>query len=190
MRLPSPHFTAIVLAAGAGRRFGGGKLAASLHGEPLLAHAVRTACASPAERVIVVAAPDLDCGDTGRAEVLRLASESLSATLRAGIMAAGDCDGVFVFLGDMPLVPHDMAAHLAETIGQAYAALPRFAGRPGHPVLLSAKAMADALARLEGDEGMGRLLRGRADVIFVESDDLGVCLDVDKPEDLERLGGN
>ncbi len=179
---------AIVLAAGAGRRFGGGKLGAFFRGEPLLAHAVRTACASPAERVIVVAAPDLDCGDTGRAEVLRLASDSLSATLRAGIMGAGPCDGAFVFLGDMPLVPHGMAAELSATIGQVYAALPCFAGRPGHPVLLSAQAMADALARLEGDEGMGRLLRGRADVVFVESDDPGVCLDVDRPIDLDRLG--
>jgi molybdenum cofactor cytidylyltransferase len=181
---------AIVLAAGAGRRFGGGKLAAPFRGEPLLAHALRAACASPAERVLVVAAPGLDCGDTGRAEVLRLASCSLSATLRAGIAAAGPCDGAFVFLGDMPLVPHDMALRLAESIGQAYAAQPRFAGRPGHPVLLSARAMADALARLEGDEGMGRLLRGRSDVVFVESDDPGVCLDVDIPEDVDRLGGD
>lgn len=180
---------AIVLAAGAGRRFGGGKLAAPFRGEPLLAHAVRAACASPAERVIVVAAPDLDCGDTGRAEVLRLASDSLSASLRAGLEAAGQCDGAFVFLGDMPLVPHGMAARLANAIGPAHAALPRCEGRPGHPVLLSPAAMAEAVAQLHGDEGMGRLLRGRADVVFVESDDPGVCADVDLPVDLDRLGG-
>ena len=180
---------AIVLAAGAGRRFGGGKLAAPFRGEPLLAHAIRAACASPAARVIVVAAPGLDCGDTGRAEVLRLASDSLSASLRAGLEAAGACDGAFVFLGDMPLVPHGMAARLADAIGPAHAALPRFAGRPGHPVLLSPAAMADAVAHLNGDEGMGRLLRGRADVAFVESDDPGVCADVDRPDDLDRLGG-
>lgn len=180
---------AIVLAAGAGRRFGGGKLAAPFRGEPLLTHAIRTACASPSARVIVVAAPGLDCGDTGRAEVLRLASSSLSESLRAGIAAAGHCDGAFVFLGDMPLVPHGMAARLAEAIGPAHAALPRFKGRPGHPVLLSPAAMADAVAHLHGDEGMGRLLRGRTDVVFVESDDAGVCADVDLPDDLDRLGG-
>ena len=92
--------------------------------------------------------------------------------------------------GDMPLVPHGMAARLAEAIGPAHAALPRFAGRPGHPVLLSPAAMADAVAHLHGDEGMGRLLRGRADVVFVESDDAGVCADVDLPDDLARLGGD
>ena len=177
---------ALVLAAGAGRRFGGGKLAAPFHGEPLVHHAIRAARAAPGDRVIVVAAPDLAL--PSGVEVVRLASTALSASLKAGIAAAGPVDGLFVFLGDMPLVPPGLAGELAALLGRAYAVQPRFQGRPGHPVLLSARALADC-SHLHGDDGFGRLLRGRGDLAFLDCDDEGVVADIDRAEDLTRLEG-
>ena len=47
-------FAAIVLAAGASTRFGGGKLSALLDGEPLIHHAIRAAQAAPAQPAPVV----------------------------------------------------------------------------------------------------------------------------------------
>lgn len=179
--------SALVLAAGAGSRFGGGKLAAPFRGEPLLAHAVRAALAAPVDRVIVVAAPGLAVPDG--VEVVRLESAALSDSLRAGIAAAGDADGLFVFLGDMPLIPHQAAQALASRLAGHYAALPCHGGKPGHPVLLSSAAMADARG-LRGDEGAGLLLRGRPDVALMEWLDAGVCIDIDRAEDLARLEGN
>lgn len=119
-------------------------------------------------------------------DVVRLDSKALSASLKAGIAAALKTDGAFVFLGDMPAVPHQTARRLAQRLGTAYAALPRHNGLPGHPVLLSARAF-DDIARLTGDEGAGRLLRGRDDVVINECDDPAVCFDIDRPEDLDRL---
>jgi len=182
-------YAALVLAAGSARRFGSDKLSASFHDAPLYTHAVRAAQAAPVSRVILVAHPDLVPWPWSEAPPVIIApitSTGLSESLRAGVAAAGPVDGVFVFLGDMPLVPHAAATTLAERIGDAYAAMPRHAGKPGHPVLLSRRALAD-VASLTGDSGAGKLLRSREDVVFVDTADASVLADVDRPADLMRL---
>lgn len=182
-------FAAVVLAAGSARRFGSDKLSAPFRGEPLVHHAIRAARAAPVERVVIVAHPSLEVGVwSGEPPLLvhRIASAALSDSLRAGVAAAGAVDGLFVFLGDMPLVPPDIAAELAARLGPAYAAMPRHAGEPGHPVLLSRRTLGD-VERLQGDAGAGKLLRTRDDVVFLDRPEPSVHLDVDRPEDLERL---
>ena len=129
------NLVSLVLAAGSGTRFGGNKLTAKFNGEPLIAHAIRAARAAPVRRVIVVCRPTLDIGDwpgEPPVEVRHIDSTELSASLKAGIAAAGLCDGAFVFLGDMPLVPHDIARQLDAMLGGEFAALPRCGGRNGN----------------------------------------------------------
>ncbi len=182
---------ALVLAAGSARRFGSDKLSAPLLGAPLVHHAIRAACAAPVSRVIVVAHPRLELGAwSGEppVEVVRLASGGLAESLRAGVAAADQATGVFVFLGDMPLVPHNAAPALGARIGESYAAMPVHAGEPGHPVLLSRLALAD-VATLEGDAGAGKLLRARDDVVLVDWPDASIHADVDRPDDLARIAG-
>jgi molybdenum cofactor cytidylyltransferase len=180
---------AIVLAAGAASRFGSDKLCASLDGMPLLHHAILSARAAPVAAVIVVAGERTQVGDwpgEPRVETVRIASPALSASLKAGIARARGHDGAFVFLGDMPRVPCDLAGRLAAALGEAFAAVPRYQGKHGHPVLLSARSFAD-VARLEGDRGAGMLLKSRDDIAFVDCEDPGVLLDIDRPEDLAKL---
>ncbi len=182
-------YAAVVLAAGSARRFGSDKLSAPFRGEPLVYHAIRAARAAPVERVIVVAHPTLAIGAWPESPVVsveQIASPALSASLQAGIRAAGDVEGVFVFLGDMPLVPHDAAAALAARLGDAYAALPRQGGKPGHPVLLSRRALGD-IPGLSGDAGAGKLLKARDDVVFWDCDSPFIHADVDCPGDLAGL---
>ena len=150
--------------------------------------AIEAARAAPIERVIVVRRPDLEIGDWPAhpsVTPVDINSEALSASLKAGVAVAAGMDGAFIFLGDMPLVPHDVAERLAAILDGHYAALPRYDCRPGHPVLLSAKAFPD-IAKLEGDEGAGKLLRARKDIIFDECPNSLIHLDVDCAEDLER----
>ncbi|MCB2077030.1 MAG: nucleotidyltransferase family protein [Novosphingobium sp.] len=179
----------VVLAAGSGTRFGGNKMAALFQGEPLISHAIRAARAAPVGRVIVVCPPALDIGIwEGRptVEAVRITSNAMSASLKAGIEAARDADGVFVFLGDMPLVPHGLAAELAAHLDDHFAVVPRHESRSGHPVLLSGKAF-PSIAKLEGDQGAGRLLKQRTDVAFLDVADSTVLLDIDRGEDIARL---
>jgi molybdenum cofactor cytidylyltransferase len=180
------NLAAIVLAAGAGTRFGGDKLSAQFRGAPLLAHAIGAARAAPVQRVILVCPPALDTSLWPDIEIIRITSNALSASLAAGIAGIGDAEGAFIFLGDMPLVPHGFAAQLAANLGQNFAVMPRWHGKPGHPVLLAAHAFPE-IAKLVGDQGAGAILKSRKDVTFVESEDEGVMLDVDRAEDIARL---
>jgi molybdenum cofactor cytidylyltransferase len=180
---------ALVLAAGKATRFGSDKLSALLDGEPLLHHAIRAARAAPVERVIVVSREGIDTGVWQGAppvESVAIASDALSVSLSAGIAAAQGMDAAFVFLGDMPRVPHHVAGKLAVVLGDSYAAVPVCNGKSGHPVLLSARSFAD-VARLTGDAGAGKLLKTRGDVVHLACDDPGILLDVDRPEDLTSL---
>lgn len=193
-------WSALILAAGAGRRFGasgnangsGGKLLADLGGAPVIRRvAERVAAAGFAEVLVVTGAE----GAALRASLQGLScrtitapdwAEGMAASLRAGIAALHpEAAGVCVFLGDMPLVPAGLCASLAASAqGAGYAARPRCAGQPGHPVAFARAAFADLLA-LQGDAGATALLKARpASVAYVETADRGVLLDIDTPGDL------
>jgi molybdenum cofactor cytidylyltransferase len=183
------NLVALVLAAGAARRFGSDKLSASFRGEPLINHAIRAARAAPVERVVVVHGDRTVLGDwPGAPDVVpvRIASDALSESLKAGVAATGDAQGAFVFLGDMPLIPADVADRLGALLAGHFAVVPRHAGKNGHPVLLSRRAFPE-IAGLTGDEGAGRLLKQRDDVAFLDVPDEAILLDVDRAEDLARL---
>ena len=193
------EFDALLLAAGAGIRFGGGKLLAPWRGASVLDGALAAAFAAPARRVTVVWGADqrvpeaarvwaLAHGQAGRLGLVeaRAYTDGLSASLKAGLSALQpDCAGVFVFLGDMPRIPPSVLKPLAKAVAAgAPAAAPAFEGRRGHPVLLGRALFAD-LSGLEGDRGAGRLLdRLGAAVASVPAPDDGVLYDIDQPGDL------
>jgi len=179
-------YAAIVLAAGRGERFGGNKLQALLNGRSLLEHAIGLALAAPVETVVVVTRPGTVLPDEPRLRAVELPSACLSESLRAGLAHTGDPDGAFIFLGDMPLIPQGTAEALAAAIGSAVAAFPMHGDVPGHPLLLARRgfALADELV---GDEGIGRMLRARDDVVRLPTTDCGVIADVDTKSALAAL---
>lgn len=182
---------AIVLAAGAGLRFGGRKLLAPWRGGVLLDGALEAALAAPVDSVTVVTGADAEAVATavaGRARLVHAADhgEGMSASLRAGLRALpDDAAGVLVLLGDMPLAPHAVLNALVEAIrAGAPAAAPFSSGRRGNPVALSAALFPQLLA-LRGGQGARRILDALAEaVVRVETDDPGVLIDVDAPGDL------
>jgi molybdenum cofactor cytidylyltransferase len=185
---------AVVLAAGSARRFGGGKLLAPWQGAPLLHAALAAARAAPVVSVTVVTGAEEEAvAACVRAfdPTIRLAhaadhAEGLAASLRAGIASlAPETAAAFVFLGDMPRVPHAVLGPLAEAVAAgAPAAAPVFAGARGNPVVLS-RALFGEVADLQGDIGARPLLqRLGARLALVEAPDDGVLFDVDRREDL------
>lgn len=191
--VPERSFAAIVLAAGSARRFGGRKLLAPFEGRPLLHHALASARAAPVDQLVVVTgaeAPVVEACVRAFDPAIRLVhaadhAEGMAASLRAGVAAVAGADGAFVFLGDMPRVPHAVLEPLAVAVrAGAAAAAPVFGGRRGNPVLLSAKLFPE-VAGLTGDRGARPILDGLgAGLSLVEASDAGVLFDVDHPSDL------
>jgi molybdenum cofactor cytidylyltransferase len=189
---------ALVLAAGAGSRFGGRKLTLPWRGAPLLHGVLGAAFAAQVRSVIVVTGDDANVAlvarawaeASGHARRLRLVhaadhAAGLSASLKAGLAAVAlDTDGAFIFLGDMPLIPPGVPTALASALAQGgLAAAPVFEGRRGHPVL-ARRALFEALSGAAGDEGARSALASLGDdLILVGTDDPGVLFDVDTPEE-------
>jgi len=191
-----PAFEAVVLAAGSGRRFGGGKLLAAWDAGVLLEGALAAAFAAPVRSVTVVIGADAQAvADAARAFDPRALiihnpdhAEGMGASLRTGIASLpDDADGVFVFLGDMPRVPTAVLGRMAQAlIDGALAAAPVFAGRRGNPVLLDRTLFPQLLA-LTGDAGARGVLQGLGErLALVDSPDDGVLFDVDERSDLIR----
>ena len=189
-------FEAIVLAAGSGSRFGGGKLLAAWKSGVLIDGALAAAFAAPVRGVTVVTGADAQAVAAAarafddRVRIVHAAehAEGMGASLRTGIASLpDDAPGAFVFRGDMPRVPQAVLAALAEALARgAPAAAPIFGGRRGNPVLLGRELFPDLLA-LQGDEGARRILQSLGDrLALVEAPDDGVLFDVDQPSDLNR----
>ncbi|MDG2521597.1 nucleotidyltransferase family protein [Caulobacter segnis] len=191
-------FEAIVLAAGSGSRFGGGKLVSDFEGAPLIEGALAAAFAAPARCVTVVLGADdrveeaalafaRRWGESRRLNLVYAADHAhgLSASLRAGLAAIRDCRGVFIFLGDMPRIPHGLLDALADAVEQgAAAAAPICGGRRGHPALLS-QDLFDALRALSGDQGARSILDDLGDrLALIPTEDEGVLFDVDLPSSI------
>jgi len=189
-------WSALILAAGAGRRFGGdaagAKLLADLGGAPVIRRvADAVAGAGFAEVIAITGARDAAIGRALAGTDVRVShapdwAEGMAASLRAGIAALDPgAEGVCVFLGDMPLVPVELCAGLVAAARQAgYAARPRHRGKPGHPVAFTRAAFAD-LTGLQGDTGATALLKARPGAVaYVDTAESGVLLDIDTPEDL------
>ena len=186
---------AIVLAAGAGSRFGSAKQLAALEGRPLLEHVLSAVARAPSvdRRIVVLGARADEVAATvdlhGVEPVMCEGwKEGIAASLRAGIAAAGpSAHAVVVVLGDQPRVaPAAIEAVLgALRAGGCEAARATYGGRPGHPVVLAPALLARA-GELHGDRGFGPLLRA-ARVREVPCDGLGAADDVDTRSELEAM---
>jgi molybdenum cofactor cytidylyltransferase len=183
------------LAAGAGARFGGAKLLAPWRGGVLLEAALASAFAAPVRRVTlavgaegerVAAVAEAFAACRGELDRLTIVSTSdwalgMSASLKRAVAGlAPDVEAVFVFLGDMPLIPSGVPAALAAALtGDVVAAAPVFEGDLGHPALIGAPLF-PAIAGLEGDRGARRLLEALGPRLArVTALDRGVVFDVD-----------
>jgi len=187
---------AVILAAGAGSRFGGDghKLLANLPAndteapatviERSLAHVVDAAIGP----VIVVtgAAPDIVPGTLiDQVTVLHNPrwAEGQMTSLRAGLDAATElgCRAVVVGLADQPFVTPVAWRTVAAT--SAPIAVATYDGRRGNPVRLDSAVW--ALLPADGDEGARSLMRVRPDLVR-EVPCTGSPADIDTEEDLRR----
>jgi molybdenum cofactor cytidylyltransferase len=190
--------SAVVLAAGAGSRFGGGKLLARLGGRPLIVAVLDNLRAAPVDEVIVVVGADAErlrevCE---RYEIRTVDNEDWdtgqSTSVLAGLRACGEeTRAAVVLLGDQPLVGAEAIERLAAAFAEgAEVAVATYGGKRRNPVLFSRGVWPLLEAELAGDEGARSLLRRHPElVVEVPCEGVGDPADVDTREDLRRLEG-
>ena len=184
-----------ILAAGRGSRLGDDpKPLARLHDRPLATWALEAAVASglhpvwlvtgyQGRHVAAAAPPGVDVvrnphWRTGIASSLRTALDAIDGYQ--------EVDAVCIGLADQPRVGSEAYLRLAAAHAEgARLAVATYGGERGNPVLLARSLWPEA-RELEGDVG-ARQLMTRHEVLEVPCDDTGSAVDVDTPEDLERL---
>lgn len=186
----------IILAAGASTRMGHAAQKPLLlwRGEPFIRHVARTALGAGLSPVVIV---------TGaRPAEIRAAVADLPVTLihnpdweagqstsvRCGLRALPDTIGSAVFLlADQPQIPIELVTALRDQHAQALCPIvaPLIGDRRGNPVLFDRATFVD-LQALTGDVG-GRAVFAKHPIAYVPWHDANLLLDVDTPEDYQRL---
>ncbi|MEO9223335.1 MAG: nucleotidyltransferase family protein [Mycobacteriaceae bacterium] len=172
---------AVLLAAGAGRRYGSPKVLA--HDGAWLRTAVTALADGGCAAVLVVlgAAIPAELPDGVSTVLVQDWASGMAASLRAGLAAASctDATHALMHLVDTPDVGADVVARVLAT--GAELARAAYDGKPGHPVLLARQHWAAVGAVSSGDHGAREFLRGREDVVLVECGDLATGRDHDRP---------
>ena len=186
---------AIVLAAGSGSRFGGGKMLARIGDLPILQHVLDRVAQAGIEDVVVVLgvdAPAIEQAIRWRSErrVRNPAPErGLASSLHIGIAAIDPVvDAALILLGDQPLVaPGTIRALLDAPVEpkRPIVAATYRADRGRNPILVRREAF-DLTTQAAGDRGMGPILEAHPELVA----ELQVGVDnpdVDTPDDLARV---
>lgn len=186
----------VVLAAGAGERFGGepgSKLLAPLAGVPVLE---RTLQALPRDLLDIVVVSRWDgvyelCERLG-IRCVQPTGPVQSDSIHSGLAALGTCAGCLFVPGDQPLLTETSVRALVACVQDDPRAVARLSwqGKPGSPVLWPADELA-SLASIGGDSGGSRLISAEGPlasrVQLIEAVDEWELADVDTTAALASL---
>jgi CTP:molybdopterin cytidylyltransferase MocA len=183
----------LVLAAGAGSRFGGPKALVNYRGGLLVRRAAQTLTAAGIARTVVMigaeadrvraAAPELEFAENPRW------ATGMASSLRAGLAALSDgpAEAAVVLLVDMPGVTPASVRRISSDATPATLAMGGYGERRGHPVLLGRDHWAGVSAAATGDHGARDYLRSHAGLLrVIPVDDVADDFDLDTPEQAAR----
>ena len=178
----------VLLAAGRSERFGDAdKLQEVFLGQPLAFHVVTALEDMPFKaRVAVCSNTDLDFASRGYTVVQNGAPEDgMSGSVVLGVAAARalGCEAVVIALADMPRVTAAHVLRLLDAADEPDSVVASSNGLHPTPPALFGAGQFSTLLLLEGDSGARNLIRAGRRVIAPEAE----LLDIDRPEDLERL---
>lgn len=171
------------------------KLTIQIDGRPMLARAAAAARATGAEVIVTLPAAGPYLGPRRAAlngldvRTLPISDfhDGMSASLRAGVRAAGTAQGLMIHLPDMP----DLTTRDLRRVMDAFLANPNRpvrgaeeTGRPGHPVILPRRLFQE-VSVLTGDCGAARVLQDER-VLLVPLPGRHATTDLDTAEDVER----
>lgn len=176
----------LVLAAGAGRRYGQPKACVQLGGERLVDRAVRMLRDGGCEQVLVVLGAWL--GGVASAQTTHNPHwrEGMGSSLRWGLTellrrsgeASGQPRRAVITLVDLPGLTGSAVARLRQETAALAAA--SYRGRQGHPVLIGEEHWPALIAQLHGDQGARDFLRNHQ-APLIPLDQLADGRDLDIP---------
>lgn len=183
---------ALVLAAGAGTRFGGPKQLATFDGEPLVARACRVAVEAGLSPVLLVLGAHAReiAPRAVRPEITVVVhagwARGLGSSIGVGAARIADDADLALMLADQPLVG---AAHIAALARlrrrqRADVAATAYDGHRGVPAVFAARMLPE-LRALDGHRGAAGIIAGAARVVTLACP--AAAIDIDRPEDLVRL---
>ena len=181
---------AVLMASGAAHRFGSNKLLHEVDGVPMIQRTMRAVCPRLFDRAMVVSAYP---------EILSLAeqngylpipnpsaAEGQSASIRLGLSALKDMDGVLFAVCDQPWLKQESVIRLLKEYSENPDCLCALGwqGRRGNPVIFP-KAFFPDLLSLSGDQRGAALIRDHKELLrLVEVASPLELRDVDTPENL------
>ncbi|MGH3759645.1 nucleotidyltransferase family protein [Actinophytocola sp.] len=181
----------VLLAAGAGRRFGRPKALVRYRGALFVEHAAGVLHDGGCAPVVVVLGAS---ADEVRASATLPGSSlvdnpewttGMGSSLRAGLAALAGSAAVaaLVLPVDTPGVTSAAVRRLASLVSPDALARATYSGRPGHPVLIGRTRWADVAASAVGDAGAREYLAAHPP-LEVPCEDVAAGADVDRPSDL------
>jgi CTP:molybdopterin cytidylyltransferase MocA len=195
-----PAIGGIVLAAGEARRMGGRpKALLERDGVPLVRRVAQAMLAAGVHDVVVVLG---HCADQVAAAVAGLPIRAVvnadyaagrSSSLRCGLAVQSGCQAVAIALADMPLLEADDVRAVLHAFGQRTAGtralVPRYGDERGHPVVLAGDAAREIQEHRYAAGARDWLAAHPGEVQWLDVDHTRHVVDVDAPEDIERIAG-
>ena len=186
-----------MLAAGAGSRFGGGKLLANFGGRPLIQATLDGLRGAPVDETILVVGTEgerlrsVSTAYGARVVENRRWAEGMSTSVRAGLGACSPGSrAAVVALADQPLVGAEAVRRLVEAfvVGGARVAVATYDGEQRNPALFAREVWPLLEREMSGDRGARAVLARHPELVTeVPCDDVADPADVDTVDDLRRL---
>lgn len=180
MPLSESTVAGVLLAAGAGRRYGKPKVLVESWLEIAVGALRDGGCG---EVILVLGAAEVPAPPGVTAVMAPDWAQGLSASVRAGLAEAQrkQADYAVLHVIDTPDVGAAVVTRVLDRALASRSGLARayFGDRPGHPVVIARHHWAGVLAGLSGDQGAGAYLRDAPGVEAVECGDLASGCDVD-----------
>jgi molybdenum cofactor cytidylyltransferase len=184
----------IILAAGGAVRYGDAKLLLPWRGKPLIRHVAENALQAGISKLVVVLGSTINpiqealSGLPVEYVINNDWTQGQSTSIKKGLNALSNhCGAAMFILGDQPQIPSSLLMSLIESHRQSLAPIiaPLVNGKRSNPVIFDRSTFLDLL-ELQGDTG-GRAIFSKYKLEWVNWNDDRILLDVDTPEDYQRL---
>jgi len=191
------NVSAIVLAAGMSKRMGTLKQLVKIGDQTLLETTLNALLNSAVYETILVLGFQAEqitnsMKIPSSVKIVRndLYEQGMSTSIRAGIASVStEANAALIVLADQPLIKPAILNAIIDEYHRTGAAilLPVYKGFRGNPVLID-RALFPEMTQITGDIGCRSLFGLHADQIHkLPVDDIGVLIDIDSPEDLQKI---